>query len=414
MTGGLKGSQILQIATEIRDLRSRGETVCDLTVGDFSPQHFPIPEKLRDGIASAIMRGETNYPPAAGILELRQAVRRFYLRDLGLDYPVESIMITCGARPVIYGTYRAVCDPKDRVLYPVPSWNNHYYVHMVEATGVPIPTSAASRFLPTPEQIIEHLAGARLISLNSPLNPTGTAIEPEALRGICEAVLNENRRRETRGERPVYLLYDHIYWMLSVGETPHVTPSELFEEMARYTIYVDGISKGFAATGVRVGWAVGPVDIVARMRAVLSHAGAWAPRAEQCATTEWLDDVEGIAAYQSEFKKAISARLNKVYEGLMAMKGRGCPVDAIPPMGAIYLTVRIAPFGRRTEGGAVLDDSEAVRSYLLEEARIGIVPFAAFGVSGDDGWFRFSVGATSLEEIEDALPRLEKALLALS
>src|SRR5688500_5991091 len=127
MASGLVGSEILKIAAEIRTRMRDGKRICNLTVGDFSPSEFPIPDALRDGVLAALVAGETNYPPATGVQELREAVSRFYARELGLDYPASSILIAGGARPLIYGTYRAVVDPGDKVVYPVPSWNNNHY-----------------------------------------------------------------------------------------------------------------------------------------------------------------------------------------------------------------------------------------------------------------------------------------------
>ena len=410
MASGLVGSEILRIAAEIRALVASGRTVCNLTVGDFNPRYFPIPARLNEALQDALKKGATNYPPASGIAELRRAVAAFYERDLGLRYPVESVLVAGGARPVIYCIFETLCDPGDRVVYPVPSWNNNHYVHMARAVGVPVVCHAAERFLPTREDLVAALPGARLVCLNSPLNPSGTAFTRETLLGICEAVLEENESRQRRGERPLYVMYDHIYWMLCYGDTVHVTPPELLPEMARYTVFVDGISKGFAATGLRVGWAVGPVDVISRMSAVLGHVGAWAPHAEQIATVTMLDDVEAVRVYEEGFHRELQQRLDLLHQGLQGMKGRGLPVDSIPPMGAIYLTSRIHPFGRRTPEGGELRTNGDVRRWLLESAGIGVVPFQAFGCTDDEGWFRLSVGAVSIPEIEAALPRLEAAL----
>jgi aspartate aminotransferase len=414
MAGGLVASEILKIGAEIRGLVRAGKPICNLTVGDFDPKQFPIPERLRIGIAEALESGETNYPPSDGVLELRQAVQRLYKRELGLEYPVESVLIAGGARPVIYAIYRAVVDKGDRVVYPLPSWNNTHYIHMVGAHGVPLPCTSENRFLPTLEDLAPELATARLVCLNSPLNPTGTAIDADVLRGICEAIVAENREREKAGGPPLYLMFDHIYWPLCVGATKHVTPPELVPEMARYTIFVDGISKAFAATGVRVGWAVGPVDVIERMSAILGHVGAWAPRAEQVATAALLDDAAACAAYNATFIAGIQRRLDLTYRALAAMKAKGLPVDVIAPMGAIYLSARIHPFGKRTREGKVLSTNEDVRAWILAAAQIGIVPFQAFGVPDDGGWFRLSVGAESEAQISEAMPRLEAALATLS
>jgi aspartate aminotransferase len=414
MAAGLVASEILRIAGQIRALVRAGTPICNLTVGDFDPRQFPIPARLRAGITAALEAGETNYPPSDGVPELRQSVQRYYRRELGLDYPVESVLIAGGARPVIYAIYRAVVDAGDRVVYPLPSWNNTHYVHMLGATGVPVPCSSANRFLPTAEELAPELRTARLLCLNSPLNPTGTAIAPEALRDICDAIVAENARREQGGERPLYLMYDHIYWPLCVGGTRHATPPALVPAMARYTIFVDGISKAFAATGVRVGWAVGPVDLIERMSAILGHVGAWAPRAEQVATAALLDDPAGCAEYNAGFIAGIQRRLDAMYQAFQRMKAKGLPVDVIAPMGAIYLSARIHPFGKRTREGAVLATNEQVRAWILAAAQIGMVPFQAFGVPDESGWFRLSVGAVSEAQIAEAVPRLEAALLTLA
>ncbi|KIG16839.1 Aspartate aminotransferase [Enhygromyxa salina] len=414
MASGLVGSEILKIAADIRELVRGGVEVCNLTVGDFDPAQFPIPKALEQGIIQALASGHTNYPPSNGLLELRESVARFYARELGLGYTTDSVLIAGGGRPSIYAAYRALVNAGDVVAYPVPSWNNNHYCHMLGATSLPIVCGVESSFLPTREAVLAVLPKARLLCLNSPLNPTGTAFEKDALLGICEAIVEENHRRERAGERPLYLLFDHIYWMLTFDGVEHHTPPGLVPEMARWTVFVDGISKAFAATGVRVGWAVGPVDVITRMSSTLGHVGAWAPRAEQLATVAMLDDVAAIADYHANFKAGVIARLRRLYTGLQALREEGLAVDAISPMGAIYLTVRVHPFGKSTPNGKPLENNEDVRKYLLDAARVAVVPFQAFG-TGDagQGWFRLSVGAVSEQEIADALPRVAAALRAL-
>jgi aspartate aminotransferase len=414
MASGLIGSEILKIAAEIRTRAATGKAICNLTVGDFAPSQFPIPAALRDGVLAALSKGETNYPPASGVQELREAVSRFYARELGLDYPASSVLIAGGARPLIYGVYRACVDPGDKVVYPVPSWNNNHYCHMVGAREAKVVCGPETLFLPTRDALVRELADARLLCINSPLNPTGTAMSAESLRDICLAIVEENDKRKKTGERPLYLMYDHIYWMLCVEGVEHVTPSKLVPEIVPYTVYIDGISKAFAATGLRVGWGVGPADVIERMSALLGHVGAWAPRAEQVATAPLLDDPSVIRAFLETFRPAVNMRLEKLHEGFEAMQKEGLPVESLPPMGAIYLTVQIAPFGKRTPQGNVLKTNEDVRHYLLDAADFAVVPFQAFGMAGDTGWFRLSVGAVSESEVRAAIPRVAAALRALA
>src|SRR5687768_1863948 len=315
MASGLVGSETLKIAADIRTLVAGGAEVCNLTVGDFSPKQFRIPGVLEREIIQALQQGETNYPPSEGVPDLRRAIGDFYQRWLGLTYGVECILVTGGSRPGIHSVYTAVVDPGDTVLYPVPSWNNNHYVHLSGARGVPIVCRAEDAFLPTRATLEPHIRGARLLALNSPLNPSGTCFTAEALNEICDLVLEENARRGP-DERPLYVMYDQVYWMLTFDGTEHVNPVSLRPEMREYTLFVDGISKAFAATGVRVGWTVAPQDVTKRMGSVLGHVGAWAPRAEQIATARVLQAADAIAEYHQSMKEQVQVRLQALYDGL--------------------------------------------------------------------------------------------------
>src|SRR5262249_49633352 len=134
LSQGLIGSEVLRIAAEVRAAVAAGREVCNLTVGDFDPREFPLPRKLADGIRAALEAGHSNYPPSNGVLELRKAIVEFYRREMSLDYPLESVLVAGGARPLIYATYRALVDPGDAVALPVPSWNNNHYAYL---TGAP-------------------------------------------------------------------------------------------------------------------------------------------------------------------------------------------------------------------------------------------------------------------------------------
>src|SRR5919204_517373 len=298
MARGLIGSEILRIASEIRTAVTAGQKITNFTVGDFSSREFPIPDRLRDGILRALAAGETNYPPSDGVLRLREAVREFWRERLQLEVPLESIVIAGGSRPVIYATYRALVEPGDTVVYPVPSWNNNHYCHLVGAKGVPLETKPEHGFLPTAASLKPLLKTARLIALNTPLNPAGTVLSPEEVLRISQAVIDENRLREHKGR--------------------------------------------------------------------------------------------------------LQQRLDRLHEGFSRMTSSGLPVRDIPPQGAIYLSVQFDLIGKRG-----FRTNDQVRRYLLDEAGFAVVPFQAFGLSGENGWFRLSVGAVSMRDIDEALPRVE-------
>lgn len=410
----LVGSRILEIAAEIRELKAKGSTVCDLTVGDFAPAQFPIPAALLDGVRAALAAGQTNYPPSDGMPELRKAVQAFYEQRLGLKYPVESVLIASGARPILFGAYGVLVDPGETVIFPVPSWNNDAYTTIFKSSAIAVPTHAESRFMPTAADLAPHLGKAKLLVINSPLNPAGTVIRREDLEAICKLVLDENHERATSGKAPLYLIYDFIYWQLSFGGNAPLTPVEVAPEMAAYTVFVDGISKAFAATGLRVGWAVGPTDVISKMKTYLGHVGAWAPKPEQVATAKLLQDPAGIAAFHKTMITEVEARLTTLYQGISQLQKEGFDVEAIPPQGAIYLSARFGLFGaKRADTGAPIRTNQDIRKYLLEAAGFAAVPFQAFGLDEENGWFRLSVGAVSRKDCEEIIPKLRGALSAL-
>lgn len=413
---GLIGSEVLRIAAETRALVAAGTPVCNLTVGDFDGRQFTPPERLLTGISRALADGHTNYPPSNGVPELRHAVTRFLKREFGLDYPVESVLVAGGARPLIYATYRALVDPGESVAYPVPSWNNNHYCSITGARAIPIEVTRGSRFHPTPDQVRAVLPRVRLLALNTPLNPTGTGMDRDALAEISHHVVDENDRRRARGERPVFLMYDQVYWSLEFGRMDPITPPGLVPEVAPYTILLDAISKSLAATGLRVGWSVAAPALTQRMSDLLGHVGAWAPKAEQLSTAEFLDDAEAFAGFRHEMHRLLRGRLDLLWTRFEAMRARGLHVEAVPPEGTLYLSVQFDLFGRVVEGGSpgaapiTVQTNEDIRRLLLRGAGIAAVPFQAFGLEREDGWFRLSIGAVSMEAIEEGMARLAALL----
>jgi aspartate aminotransferase len=412
IAASLRGSEILRIAAEVRARVASGERVCNLTVGDFDPRYFRIPQALEDGTVEALRRGETNYPPSPGIPALREAVCSFYARELGLHVRPECVLITSGSRPGVYGTYRTIAGAGDRVVYGVPSWNNNYYCHMVGATEVPVLCPPEQAFLPTREDLEPAVRAARMLALNSPLNPCGTAFGAQALGDICDLVLEENARRPA-GAGALFVLYDQVYWQLTFGGLSHVDPVSLRPEMTAYTVLIDGVSKAFAATGLRVGWVVAPAGVIDVMNNFLGHVGTWAPRAEQIATASLLGQPNQISAFRAELVRGVRARLDLLHEGISALSRAGHPVRSIAPMGAIYLSAQFDLAGKTTREGSMLRSGDDIRAWLLREAGMAVVPFDAFGGTAEDGWARLSVGAVSITDIESVLPRLRAGLESL-
>lgn len=408
----LIGSEIIKIGNQVNELKAQGAEIANLTIGDLDSNIYPIPAGLKQNIQKAYADNLTNYPPANGLLSLRKAVAKDIKSRWNLDYSPDDILVSGGSRPLIYATFKTIVDEGDKVVYAVPSWNNNHYAYLTSANAVELEVTPEDNFLPTADVITPHLEGAVLLALCSPLNPTGTMFTKEQLSEICEAVIAENKKRG-EGEKPLYLMYDQIYAMLTFGDSEHFNPVSLYPELRDYTIYIDGTSKCFAATGVRVGWSFGPTKVIDRMKALLTHVGAWAPKPEQQAVAEFLDNTPAVNEFVNDFKGKIAHSLEVLNAGIQEMKSKNFAVDSIKPMGALYLTIKLDYVGKTTEDGKVLKDSTDLVFYLIENAGVALVPFSAFGNSREMPWFRASVGACSVEDLQKMFPKLENALAKL-
>ena len=284
---------------------------------------------------------------------------------------------------------------------------------MAGAKPVMVETSPENFFMPSADELAPYIKEASLVSLCSPLNPTGTVFTRNQLESICDLVLEENKRREGNS-KPLYVMYDQIYWMLTYGETRHYNPVSLRPAMKDYTIFIDGISKSLAATGVRVGWSFGPANVIDKMKSILSHVGAWAPKAEQVATAKYLGMDSALNSYLENFKSEISQRLDYFYKGFRKLRESGFKVDVIAPQAAIYLTVKLDLCGSVTQDGKQLSTQADVTRYLLDEAGLAIVPFYAFGSPEDSAWYRLSVGTCNFSETDNVMNALRTALLKLT
>ncbi|MGZ3866551.1 MAG: pyridoxal phosphate-dependent aminotransferase [Bacteroidia bacterium] len=407
------GSEIIKLAAEVNEKIKQGEHVYNFTIGDFNPKIFPIPAELKKLIVEEYNNDQTNYPAADGMLELRQAVSKLLKERGNLEYATDEILIAAGARPVIYAIYRTLVDDGDTVIFPVPSWNNNHYSYLNHAKMQMIDAGPESNFMPKAEHIKPYVKEAALISLCSPQNPTGTVFTKEGLEEICDMVLAENLRRG-EGQKPLYLMYDQIYWALTYGDTQHYNPVSLRPEMKKYTVFVDGISKSLAATGVRVGWSMGPKLVIDKMKSLLNHIGAWAPKPEQMATARYISDFKHYDAFVANQKVNLHKRLDGFYKGFMDLKKEGHKVNAIVPQAALYLTIQFALHGMKTADGKVLQTTKDVTKYILDEAKVAVVPFYAFGASEDSNWYRLSVGTCKAEDIEGVISNLRAALKKLS
>jgi len=412
LAASLVGSEIVKLGNEINNRIAQGAEIYNYTIGDFNPAIFPISDVLRDEIIKAYQEGFTNYPPADGILSLRKAVSKFVKDYQHIDYEVNEIQISCGGRPFIYTLFRTLVDPGDKVIYAVPSWNNNHYTSICQGQACEINALPENDFMPSVEDIKANIEGAVLLCLCTPQNPTGTTLSKEKLQQICDLVIAENNRRGA-DEKKLYVLFDQMYATLTFGTTTHYHPVQLNPEMKEYTISLDGVSKAFAGTGVRVGWGLGPAKVIAKMKALMSHIGTWAPMAEQVATAAFLNNDTAVREALHTHKQKIEERLLIINDNILALKAKGYPIDAIAPQAAIYMTIKIDLKGK-SYNGKTFNNQEEVTQFLMDEVGIALVPFYCFGADKESPWYRISVGTARMEDLDKVFRKMETVFAQLN
>jgi aspartate aminotransferase len=411
VANNLSSLSISNIAAKINERKSKGEKIFNLTIGDFDPVHFPIPQKLEEEIISAYKSKYTNYPVVGGMPELLESVSAHLKYFGGFDYRTNEIITGSGSRPLTYILFKTLIDKGDKIINIVPSWNNYNYVQLVEADEITIEAKPENDFMVTAEEIKPLLNFASLITFNSPSNPSGTTYSSENTKNIFNLIVEENKIRVAENKKPLYVFYDIVYWLLTYGNTKFVNPVAVCPGIKDYIIFVDGISKCFAATGVRLGWAFGPESVIAKMKQMIAHIGAWSPKPEQIAVSKFLKVRPEVEKYLAGFKSGLFERLDMLYKTIMEIKATGLGVDAIAPQGALYLSVKLNLIGYKTPKGKTISTVADITNFLLDEAGIAVVPFYAFGSNPDSLWFRISVGVCSLDDVREVCLLLKENIV---
>jgi len=410
---GFTSLAISNLSEKIDQKRQQGEKIFNFTLGDFSPQQFAIPSELEAEIVAAYREKHTNYSYVGGIQELRVAIAKHIKIFEQFDYDPDDIIVTSGARPLTYLLFKTLVDPGEKVIHTVPSWNNQPFIALASAEPIVITAKPENNFMITAQELEPHLKEAVLITINSPLNPSGTVFSRQALKEILDLIVAENKSRAKHNQKPLYIFFDIIYWVLTYNEIKCDNPIMLNPEIRDYVVFIDGISKCFAATGVRVGWAFGPKPIIAKMRSMLAHIGAWAPKPEQIGTAKYLQKHDAVASFLSVFKSKLLTRLNIFYTAIQELKTAGYNVDAIKPQGAIYLSIKLDLIGTKTESNKILETVDDILAYLLDDAKVALVPFYFFGMEKNFPWFRLSVGTCSVDEAKIAANNIGQSVRKL-
>ena len=382
----VKPSPTLAITARAAAMRAAGKDVIGLGAGE---PDFDTPEHIKQAAIQAIKDGFTKYTPVDGTPGLKQAIIDKFKRDNGFDYKPEEILVSCGGKQSFYNLAQAVLDPGDEVVIPVPYWVS-YPDMVLLAGGAPVYVNAGARqnFKMTPSQLQAAITKkTRLVVINSPSNPTGMAYSREELEALGR-VLVENPRVLVATDD----MYEHIRWAIE----PFVNILIACPELANRCLVLNGVSKAYSMTGWRIGYAGGPADIIKAMKKIQSQSTSNPTSISQVAAQAAL---EGPRDCIDEMKVAFKERHDYVVERLNGMPG----VDCLKTDGTFYCFPNIEGALKGIEG--VSNDLE-LAEYLIEHAGVALVPGTAFGLHGH---VRLSI-ATSMDNLEKALDRLEKVL----
>ena len=380
----IKPSLTLEIDAKAKALKQQGVDIINFGVGE---PDFDTPINIKEAAISAINSGFTKYCPVAGTPELKNAIINKLKRDNNLTYSSEEIIVSCGAKHSIYNIFQSIIDDGDEVIIPAPFWIS--YTDMIILAGgkpVIIKTNDKTDFKVTSDEIEKTLTSkTKAIIVNSPSNPTGTTYTPDELRAIAKICVKNK----------VIIISDDIYEKLTYGNFKFTSIVEVCPEAKELTILVNGVSKAYSMTGWRIGYAVGPKNIISAMAKLQSQSTSNASSISIKASVEALNGTQYYVEYmRQEFEK----RRNYIVERLNKIKGIACR----KPEGAFYVFPNIKSLLGKTFKEKLINTDVEFADYLLDMAKIAVVPGSVFGL---EGYIRLSY-ATSIENIERGIDRL--------
>ncbi|MGU3358735.1 pyridoxal phosphate-dependent aminotransferase [Methylobacterium sp. M6A4_1b] len=390
----VKPSATIAMTQKARELKAQGMDVISLSVGE---PDFDTPQHIKDAAIEAIRRGETKYPPVSGIVPLREAIAKKFKRENGLDYKPSQTIVGTGGKHVIYNALLATLNPGDEVVIPRPYWVS-YPEMVVLCGGTPVfaETDMAHDFKLQPEELERVITPkTKWIILNSPSNPSGAAYARAELKKITDVLMRHPH---------VWVLTDDMYEHLTYGDFEFVTPAQIEPGLYERTLTMNGVSKAYAMTGWRIGYAAGPEHLIKAMDFVQGQQTSGASTISQWAAVAAL---EGTQAHLAEFRKAFHTRRDLVVSMLNQTKGLKCPT----PEGAFYVYPSCAEtIGRRTPAGKTIETDEDFVVELLQAEGVAAVHGSAFGLGPN---LRISY-ATSNSALEEACTRIQRFCGSLS
>jgi aspartate aminotransferase len=384
----IKPSATIVITQKARDLKAQWRDVISLSVGE---PDFDTPDNIKEAAIAAIRRGETKYTPVSGIVPLREAIARKFKRENGLDYKPSQTIVGTGGKQVIYNALLATLNPGDEVIIPAPYWVSYpEIVGLCGGTPVFVECTMAHNFKLQPEPLERAITPkTKWIILNSPSNPTGAAYTRAEMKAITDVLMRHPH---------VWVLTDDMYEHLTYGDFEFVTPAQVEPGLYERTLTMNGVSKAYAMTGWRIGYAAGPEHLIQAMDFVQGQQTSGATSIAQWAAVEALN---GPQDHLTVFRKAFQERRDLVVSMLNQSKYLKCPM----PEGAFYVYPSCAEaMGKTAPSGKVLKTDEDFVSELLETEGVAAVHGSAFGLGPN---FRISY-ATSNAALEDACHRVQR------
>ncbi len=381
----VQASTTMAIDAMYKKMRAEGQDVIGFGAGE---PDFNTPEHIKEAGIRAIRNNETRYTPASGIEPLRQAVCDRLLEDCGISYTAAQVVVSSGAKHNLYAALQVLVNPGDEVILPGPYWVSYLeLIKMVGGVPVTIDTTAEEGFLITPQQLCDAITPkTKLLILNNPSNPTGMMYDKSQLEAIAEICVGED----------LYVIADEIYYSLVYDGAPFCSLVSLGEEIKARTILLNGVSKSYAMTGWRIGYACAPTHLAKMMANYLSHSTSAPSSISQWAALEALTGPQdGIEVMRREFE----ARRDYICQRINEISGVSC----VKPQGAFYVIMSIEPLLGKSFYGVTIHNSDDFAQVFLEKGKVAVVPCTGFGAPAHVRWSY----ATSMENIKEGLDRLE-------
>ena len=389
----VKPSATIAVTQKARDLKAQGRDVISLSVGE---PDFDTPDNVKEAAIAAIRRGETKYTPVPGIVPLREAIARKFKRENGLDYRPTQTIVGTGGKQILFNAFLATCNPGDEVVIPAPFWVSYPDMVLIAGgTPVIVDTTLERNFKLQPEDLERAITPrTKWVLLNSPSNPSGAAYSRDEMKALTDVILRHP---------DVWVLTDDIYEHLVYGDFTFCTPAEVEPDLMDRTLTMNGVSKSYAMTGWRIGYAAGPDRLIRAMDMLQGQQTSGACSIAQWASVEALD---GPQDFIPKSRAVFEGRRDLVVSMLNQAKGLRCP----SPEGAFYVYPSCAELiGRTAPSGKVIETDEDFVTELLEAEGVAAVQGSAFGTGPN---FRISY-ATSNALLESACTKIQNFAASL-